>query len=156
MDVTQKPQNKIMSISAKDLTKEAPRSPRVRVGNYPLLARALDKGRAALQGTVGEYHWDCPLDNFLFEFKEVKGDDVKALLEKGASDEEVATWLDGNGAPKTAEEVGAWADGVEGYLPSNDPERKEWFAGECEKVGIDPATSTLFDFLETDDRKSYE
>jgi hypothetical protein len=145
-----------MSTSAKDLTKEAPRSPRVRIGNYPLLARALDKGRAALNGTVGEYHFDCPLDNYLFGFKGVKGDDVKALLEKGATDEEVAAWLDQNGNPKTPEEIHAFAAEVEGFRPYDDPEKKDWFAGECEKVGIDPSTSTLFDFLETDDRKSYQ
>ncbi len=47
----------------------------------------------------------------------------------------------------------ARAAGVERLSPPyNDPEKKEWFVGECEAVGIDPKTSTLFDFLETDDK----
>ena len=41
--------------AAKDLTKEAPRSPRTRLGDYALMARMIDKGRAALNGSVGEY-----------------------------------------------------------------------------------------------------
>jgi hypothetical protein len=137
---------------AKDLTQEPPRSPRERLGPYVILGRALDKGRALLAGTVGEYHFDCPLDNLLFSFKSVTGDEVKSLLEKGASDEEVVAWLDTHGLPKRLEEVKAWATGVEGDRPYDDPERKEWFSDECAKLGLDPSKTTLFDWLEADDR----
>ena len=50
-------------VKGKDLTKEAPRSPRVRIGGYAILARTYDKCRALLWGNIGEYHFDCPLDN---------------------------------------------------------------------------------------------
>ncbi len=143
------------SNTAKDLTKEAPSSPRQRVGGYVIISRMTDKGRALLNGTLGEFHYDCPLDNLLFGFKGVKGDDVKAQLAAGASDEEIATWLDANGTPKTPAEVAAWSDGSEGFKPVDNPDMKEWFEGECAKVGLDAATSTLFDFLEADDRVSY-
>jgi len=140
-----------MSTTAKDLTQEPPRSPRVRLGGYALIARAIDKGRAALNGTAGEYHFDCPLDNYLFGFKEVKGDDVKALLAKGATDEEVVAWLDTHGAAKTAEEVTGFSDSVEAARPYDIEDKKEWFIEVCKEVDIDPAKSTLFDYLETDD-----
>jgi Domain of unknown function (DUF5069) len=55
--------------TAKDLTKEAPRSPRIRIGEYALMARMIDKGRASLNGTAGEYHFACPLDQRLFSYK---------------------------------------------------------------------------------------
>ena len=45
-----------------DLTKRPPRSARVRLGGYVILPRCLDKLRATLAGTVGEYHYACPLD----------------------------------------------------------------------------------------------
>jgi hypothetical protein len=137
--------------TTKDLTKEAPRGPREKVGQYILLGRAIDKGRAALVGKVGEYHFDCPLDNMLFGFKEVKGEEVKKLLVSGASDQEIAAWVDSHGAKKTSEEIKTWADGLAAYKPYEDPEKKEWFAGECKRLGIDPAKSTLFDMLEADD-----
>ena len=38
-----------------NLTQRAPRSPRVRLGGYVLLARILDKGRAEISGIAGEY-----------------------------------------------------------------------------------------------------
>lgn len=141
--------------TAKDLSKKAPASPRLRTGGYVILARMADKGRAAIAGTLGDFHFDCPLDNLLFGFKGVKGPDVRKELENGASNEEIATWLDNNGTPKTEEEKRQWSDGMEAYLPYTNPEKKEWFIGVCAEVGIDPQTSTLFDYLDTDDKVSY-
>src|SRR5882724_8082279 len=50
-------------VTGKHLTKEAPRSPRIRVGGYAILGRTIDKCRALVAGNIGEYHFDCPLDN---------------------------------------------------------------------------------------------
>src|SRR5271155_1992342 len=141
---------------AKDLTKEAPRSPRVRIGGYALLARMADKGRATINGTAGEYHFDCPLDNMLFRFKGVKGAEVRPLLESGKTDEEIAKWMDTHGTPKKPAEVKAWSDGVEKINPYHDPEKRAWFAGECAKVGLKPENTTLVQYLEADDLASYK
>jgi hypothetical protein len=142
--------------TAKDLTKVAPSSPRVRVGGYAILARMADKGRALLNGTVGEYHFDCPVDNMLFDFKGVKGAEVKSLLKSGGSDKQIAAWLDSHGSPKTAAEVRAWSDSVEAERPYADAESKDWFVGECAKLGLKPETTTLFDYLEADDRATFK
>ena len=75
-----------MHVKGKDLTREAPRSPRVRLGGYSILGRTLDKCRALIGGNIGEYHFDCPLDNMLFSFKAVSGTDFKAEVENGKSD----------------------------------------------------------------------
>jgi hypothetical protein len=147
---------KILMTTAKDLTQEAPRSPRKHVGGYAILGRTLDKGRALLAGTIGEYHFDCPLDNMLFGFKGVQGPDVKKLLEEGKSDDEVATWIDAHGEKKTPEEIKAWDKQMEDYMPYENPEKKEWFAGVCQELDIDPAKSSLFDFLEADDKQSFK
>ncbi len=142
--------------NAKNLTKEAPRSPRNRLGGYALLARAVDKGRADIAGTVGEYHYACPLDQMLFEFKGVKDADVKKLLASGATDEQVVAWFNANGTPKTSEEINGWSTGVETYRPYENPEKKEWFVGECTPLGLKPETSTLVDYLEADDLATFK
>ena len=111
--------------TAKDLTKEPARSPRIRIGGYVMLARMADKGRATLNGTAGEYHFDCPVDNILFGFKGVKGSEVKPLLASGASDDEIAAWLDTHGTPRTPAEITAWGDSVEATSLCNDPEKAE-------------------------------
>src|ERR1700704_1718372 len=116
-----------MNNTGKDLTKEAPRSPRMRIGGYAILARTLDKCRALLWGNIGEYHFDCPLDNMLFGWKGIKGDDFKAAVEKGASDDEMVKWVDEHGDKKTPEETKKWRDEMIAANPYNDPEKREWF-----------------------------
>jgi len=140
---------------AKDLTKEPPRSPRVRIGGYAIMARTTDKCRALLGGKIGEYHYDCPLDNILFGFKGVTGDDFKARVQAGASDEELAAWLNSHGVPKTPAEIKEWSDGVEATNPYNNPERRDWYAEQTRTLGLDPAKTPLFDWLEADDKASY-
>jgi hypothetical protein len=140
---------------AKDLTKEPPRSPRSRLGGYVILARTTDKCRALLAGNIGEYHFDCPLDNMLFAFKGVTGDDFKAKVQSGASDADVVDWIDSHGVPKTPEEIKAWSDGIEAMKPYENPERRDWFAEQTSALGLDPAATSLFDWLEADDKASY-
>ena len=143
-------------VKGKDLTKEAPRSPRVRIGGYTILARTYDKCRALVAGDIGEYHFDCPLDNMLFGFQGVKGDDFKAEVEKGASDEEMAKWLDTHGEKKTPEEVKAWSEEVTTTNPYDNPEKREWFEEQVKVHGLDAAKTTLFDWLEVDDKASHQ
>ena len=143
------------NVTGKDLTKESPRSPRVRIGGYAILGRTIDKCRALIAGDIGEYHFDCPLDNMLFGFKGVVGADFKAQIESGASDQQMAEWLDANGQPKTQDEVKRWADEMEANNPYHDPERRDWFVEQTKPLGLDPAKTTLFDWLEADDKASH-
>jgi hypothetical protein len=140
---------------ARDLSREAPRSPRVRLGGYALMARMIDKGRATIAGTAGEYHFDCPVDNMLFSFKGVKSEEVRQVLASGASDEEILAWFNGHGTPKSDAEIKAWSAGVEASSLYDDPKKRDWFSDECRRLGLDPAHTTLFTYLETDDRQSF-
>ncbi len=140
---------------AKDLTKEPPASPSDRVGGYVILARLADKARAAfLGGKVGEYHTDCPLDHMLLDWKAVQYSEIRKQLEAGADDEALAAYLDSHGTSKTAEEVEAWSDKMDAMMPSNNPDKKAWFEGECNRLGLDADTTTLFEMLDADDEHS--
>src|SRR2546423_6925063 len=144
------------NVKGKDLTKEAPRSPKTRVGGYVILGRTLDKCRALLAGDIGEYHFDCPLDNMLFGWKGIKGDDFKAEVAKGASDDEMVKWVDAHGTSKTEEEKAAWCREMLATNPFEDPEKREWYVESVKPLGLDPATTPLFDWLEKDDAASYQ
>ena len=143
------------NVTGKDLTKEAPRSPRIRIGGYVILGRTIDKCRALVAGNIGDYHFDCPLDNMLFGFKGVTGADFKAQIENGASSQQMAEWLDQTGEQKTPEEIKSWSDETEAANPYNNPERRDWFIEQTKPMGLDPTKTTLFDWLEADDKASY-
>ena len=144
-----------MNKQGKDLTKEAPRSPHTHVGGYKILGRTIDKCRALLWGNIGEYHFDCPLDNMLFGWKGIKGDDFKAVVERGASDDEIARWVDENGVRKTEEEKRAWREEIAKTNPYQDPEKRDWYVEQLQPLGLDPKTTPLFDWLDADDKASY-
>lgn len=142
-------------ITGKDLTKEAPRSPRIRVGGYAILGRTIDKCRALVAGNIGEYHFNCPLDNMLFGFKGVNGTDFKAQIEEGASDQEMVEWLNQSGEKKMPGEIRSWAEEVESSSLYNHPEKRGFFSEQVRKLGLDPENTTTFDWLEVDDQASH-
>lgn len=51
-----------------DLRTTFPRSPREKLAGMEMLARAIDKAHADLEGTLGDYvYWQCPMNDILFE-----------------------------------------------------------------------------------------
>ncbi len=142
-------------VTGKDLRKEAPRSPRIRVGGYAIFGRTIDKCRALVAGNIGEYHFDCPLDNMLFGFKVVEGDDFKAQIEQGASDQEMVEWLNQSGEKKTPAQIMRWSEKMEASSLYDNLEKWDFFVEECNKLGLDPSKTTTFDWLEVDDRVSH-
>jgi hypothetical protein len=122
---------------ALDLTKNFPASPHAMLGGFVLAQRCVDKGRAELAGTAGEYHFDCPLDNFFLGFAGIKGADLKEFLATGADNAEVGAWIEKNAKKRERIEVIKWnndwrykriselPDGLqefmEDYIPKNIP-----------------------------------
>ncbi len=93
---------------APDLTRAFPRSPRETLAGYVVAARALDKCRAVIAGTNGEYHFDCPLDQQFFEFAGINSSEFRAFVETGADDEAVASWIGEHSKLKDKAEVVQW------------------------------------------------
>lgn len=51
-----------------DLTKEYPRSVRDTWQGVVQLGRTIDKGKAEAFGYIGDYHYNCPMDQAVFGF----------------------------------------------------------------------------------------
>jgi len=125
-----KPKN----IHAPDLTEHPPRSPRVRLGGYAVLARCLDKGRATLAGKHGEYHFACPLDQRLFEFAGITADGLKKQLAGGKGDGEIVEWIERRSRTKREPwEVAQWSALQDQRGPA-DLESREYFNGILAKL----------------------
>jgi hypothetical protein len=93
---------------AKNLTSDFPRSPRELLAGYVIGVRTLDKCRALLNNSVGEYHFNCPVDNLFFEFTGISADQFKEFVATGATDEQVASWVEKNAKPRERIEIIKW------------------------------------------------
>jgi hypothetical protein len=139
-----------------DLTKRPPRSPRVRLGGFVLLARVIDKGRATLAGTNGEYNYNCPLDQRFFAFVGADAEGLKQQIAAGRGDKELLDWLRANGKNKhNFDEIQTWSMSEERRSPT-EPESRQLF----EKIRDGAAArrtdvQTWFELLDLDDHVSY-
>src|ERR1700745_2187132 len=95
---------------APDLTRVAPRSARAPLGSYGVIAaRALDKCRAELAGRAGSYHYNCSLDRAFFDFTGIDALEFKQFVATGASDEEVARWMQEKARVHDSGQVALWS-----------------------------------------------
>lgn len=144
-------------LSAPDLTQRPPRSPRTRLGGYVLLPRMLDKGRATLAGTNGEYHYNCPLDQHVIKF--IGFDPKKLLVElkKGKGDGEILEWLQANAKHSRAPwEIQQWSDYQDRRGPDSDAETLAYFANYVSKLTkTREDIKTWADALDLDDYISF-
>jgi hypothetical protein len=142
--------------NAPDLTKQPPRSPRVRLGGYPMLPRMLDKGRATINGTNGEYNYACPADQEFLQFAGVDPEALKAQLASGKGDGEILAWIRQNAKnPHTASEIAAWAQYQDRRTPGSVGAR-EFVQGVHAKIAPDrDDIVTWFDLLDLDDYVSF-
>jgi hypothetical protein len=141
-----------MAIFAPDLTQRAPRSPRVRLNGFVVLARALDKGRATVLKKNGEYHYNCPLDQRFFNFVGIDAGKLLKELAKGKSDSEILAWIEKNGKNKPcAGSIQQWSTLMEERAPS-DIESRAYF-NEIHKAAGSKREDivTWFDLLDLDD-----
>lgn len=146
----------MVNLSAPDLTRHPPRSPRVKLGGFVHLPRLLDKARAAAAGKLGEFSYPCPLDNRFFAFTGLDAGALLAEAKQGRSDTEMLAWVMANLNPKRQPwEISAWSDYLTALSPG-DIQRHKVFAEHIEKLG--PGRDdivTYFDRLDLDDYVSY-
>ncbi len=140
-----------------DLTQRPPRSFRVRLGNYVVLARMLDKGRATLAGKNGEYIYNSPTDQHLVQFLGFDSDALLKKLAAGKGDGEILVWVQANSTiPRAPWEIEAWSAFMERRTPDTDAETLAFFAehlGRLSKTRED--VKTFFEFGELDDYVSF-
>src|SRR6201997_4217836 len=140
-----------------DLTQRPPRSFRVRLGNYVILARMLDKGRATLARKNGEYHYNSGTDQHLVRFLGFDPDALSKELATGKGDGEILEWVQSHSkTPRTPWEIEAWSAFMEKRGLEGDAETLAFFAeylGKLSKTRED--VKTMFEFGELDDYVSF-
>ena len=145
-----------MATNSTDLTKQAPRSPRVRLGGYVILPRMLDKGRALLAGKIGEYKYACPLDEEFLDFAGVDANALKKQLAAGKGDGDILKWIEAHAKNKRTEsEIEAWSAKEERRAPGN-PDSRDYFNNLHKNVAPKRAdVVSWFELLDVDDYVSF-
>jgi hypothetical protein len=135
-----------------DLTQRAPRSPRVRLGGYVILPRMLDKGRAKLAEKLGEFHYNCPLDQRFLTFVGIDPDALLEQLKLGKGDGEVLEWVNTTSTTKRHDaEIKQWGLFVESNTPAG-LEEMEYFCGMlAANSKTRPDIRGWFDMIDLDD-----
>jgi hypothetical protein len=123
-----------------DLRKGFPRSMREKLAGYTHLARMIDKCRAVLSGTQGEYIYPCPMDERLMEFAGITSDQFTAAVKSNPTDREVVAWFKQVAKPHDAAELEDWNQKLLQRGPSS-PESAVRFKKYLEAV--DPARTDI-------------
>lgn len=139
-----------------DLTKRPPRSTRVRLGGYVLLPRIIDKCRAVLAGTNGDFKYACPLDMEFFEFVSIDPDALRRQVEAGLGDTALLEWVRNNaGTKRSPYEIHLWSRYMEDRVPSGVEKREYFNQAHRDNAPDRDDISTWFDWLDLDDYTSY-
>ncbi|MFN2449369.1 MAG: DUF5069 domain-containing protein [Candidatus Baltobacteraceae bacterium] len=139
-----------------NLTKEYPRSPREQLDGISILARAVDKARAQLGGTLGSYvYYGCRFNLKLFNTLGVTEDEFLDAVRTARDDAGILEWIHELVRPEREkiERMNAW---VENNEPQGEQEHRQ-FCDELERIdpGNDSARTwtDLIDLEEGQEKK---
>lgn len=97
-----------------------PRSPYTTLGGIVFLPRAIDKGRADLAGTLGEYRSRTGRTAWMCDFLGITSEDFHDALRARLTDKEVCEWVSKHMVPRTAREIVEHNDWMCNRTPDND------------------------------------
>jgi len=140
----------MLNLSAPDLTQHPPRSGYVRLGGYAHLPRLLDKARAVTSGKIGDYHYNCPMDQHFFAFTGITEAEMMAEVKAGKSDSQILAFVQGK-TKRLPSEIAAWSAWIAQNAPGGAPGHA-WFSEVIKAGGPDRTDiQNFFDLLDMDD-----
>ena len=122
-----------------DLRSHYPRSVREKLGGYVHLARMIDKCRAVLTGTPGEYIYPCPMDMRLLEFAGISSEQFQAIV-NGQPDGAIISAFLAKSDGHSVAEIEAWNEMLLSLGP-NTEEKSAYFKNQ--RDAIDPRRTDI-------------
>ena len=113
---------------------------RVKMEGYVHLARMLDKCRAVLAGTEGEYIYPCPMDERLMKFAGITDKEFTATVKANPTDKGVAQWFTKASTPHQQTELNEWNEMMLTRGPSS-PDKQKYF--DKLRDAVDPSRTDL-------------
>lgn len=135
-----------------DLTKEYPRSVRDKWQGVVQLARTIDKGRAKALGNIGEYHYNCPMDQAVFVFLGINQERLLDSIRNAKSDAEIEAFTRPFVDAKSREEIERWNREWLSHQPEG--ESAKAFQGLRAQIAPDRIDVTTWpDLLDIDEKR---
>ena len=134
------------SFGLTDLTRHPPRSPyAMDVSEIVGLARMVDKGRAFIGDTLGDYWYgeDSGIDRQVLELLGMTQDEFTEQLRISTTDELLADWLSDN-LGKSSEQIEEFNTALRIYGPTNE---RQWKFLRRAMAGLDPRRKDIASFL---------
>jgi len=137
-----------------DLTKEYPRSVREELHGVVQLPRTIDKAKASAARKLGDYTYNCPMDEALFA---LLGIDHAAFLEvvrNASNDREIETYAKQFTDKKSVEEIQTWNHYWLSRAPEPGTEMETYFLGLRDQMAPERTdVRTWVDLLDLDEKR---
>ena len=135
-----------------DLTEEYPRSVRDKWQGVVQLGRTIDKGKAQARGNVGEYHYNCPMDQAVFGFLGIDHERLLDTIRNATSDPEIEGFTRPFVAAKSSDEIERWNREWLSHEPEG-PSRKAFLDLRAEIAPDRSDVTTWPDLLDLDEKR---
>ena len=142
-----------------DLRTRYPRSVREKLAGYVHLGRMIDKCRAVLAGTHGDYIYPCPLDNRLLEFAGITAEQFTGAVRgrsdqaRERSDDVIVEWFRNAANSRSPDEIEKWNT----MMLTRGPDTEEkWAYFKKQRDAIDPGRTDITswtDLLDLDEKR---
>jgi len=120
----------------------------MKLTGYVHLARMIDKCRAVLEGTEGDYIYPCPMDERLMDFVGITADQFTRMVETSRTDEDVIAWFRKTAKPRSPSELDQWNSALLLRGPSSAESQKRF---NTYRDAVDPSRTDLTSWADLQD-----
>lgn len=136
-----------------DLTKTYPRSVHEKLLGVVQLGRTIDKGRAKAHGNIGDYHYNCGMDQAVFAFLGIDHEELLSVIKNAKSDAEIEAYAKRFIDKKSAAEIERWNQEWVTHKPEG--ESLKYFLELRDQIAPDRTDVTSWaDLLDLDEKRT--
>jgi hypothetical protein len=120
-----------------------------------MLARTTDKAKAVAHGNVGEYHYNCPMDQGVFSFLGIDQAAFLDVVKNAKSDAEIDAYVKTFAEKKSPAEIAAFNEHFLASKPEPGSQAEGSFLSLRNAVAPDRTDVTLWaDLLDLDEKRT--
>lgn len=137
-----------------DLTTSYPASAKEKMHGIVQLKRTIEKGQAKAHGNIGEYHYNCPMDQAIFGFLGIDHEALLKVITDAKSDAEIESYVKPFIDKKSASEIEKWNTDWLNYKPTPGTDSEKFFLELRSSVAPDRHdVTTWVDVLDLDEKR---